>query len=96
MVEGFVDLCIETDDGLVVVDYKTDELVGPNAVAEKVDRYRLQGATYAVALEHVTQMAVIECRFLFLGPDYVIEASIEDLDSATAEVRQFLAMTSSS
>ena len=96
VVEGFVDLCIETDDGLVVVDYKTDELVGPNAVAEKVDRYRLQGATYAVALEHVTQMAVIECRFLFLGADDVIEASIEDLDSATAEVRQFLAMTSSS
>ncbi len=96
MIEGFVDLCIETDDGLIVVDYKTDELVGSTSVADKVDRYRIQGATYAVALEGVTGTAVVECRFMFVGPDGVIEASIEDLDRSTAEVRQLLEISDSS
>ena len=93
VVEGFIDLCIETDAGLIVVDYKTDELAGDSAVKDKVARYRIQGATYAVALEQVTGQAVVECRFLFVGPDGVIEASIEDLDDATDEVRQLLAMS---
>ncbi|MGI9597313.1 MAG: PD-(D/E)XK nuclease family protein, partial [Acidimicrobiales bacterium] len=89
-VEGFVDLCVETDDGLVVVDYKTDELAGADAVAGKVRDYRIQGATYAVALEHITAKPVVACRFVFIGPDGVVESDIDDLDSATSEVRQLL------
>ncbi len=86
-VEGFVDLCIETEDGLIVVDYKTDELVGPDAVADKVARYRIQAATYAAALEHIAGRPVVACRFLFIGPDGVIEAEVDDLDQAVAAVR---------
>ncbi len=86
-VEGFVDLCIETEEGLIVVDYKTDELVGPDAVADKVARYRIQAATYAAALEHIAGRPVVACRFLFIGPDGVIEADVDDLDQAVAAVR---------
>ena len=94
-VEGFVDLCIETDDGLIVVDYKTDHLASPAAVADKVAHYRVQAATYALALGHVTGQAVVACRFLFLGADDVIEADVEDLEAAVTEVRQLLRMSSS-
>ncbi|MEJ7844799.1 MAG: UvrD-helicase domain-containing protein, partial [Acidimicrobiales bacterium] len=47
LVEGYVDLLYETDGGdLVVVDYKTDRLNGPDAAAAAVARYRLQAAAY--------------------------------------------------
>ncbi|MEM7324978.1 MAG: UvrD-helicase domain-containing protein [Actinomycetota bacterium] len=94
-VEGFIDLCIETEDGLLVVDYKTDGVASPADVAERVLNYRIQGATYAVALEHVTGMPVIACRFLFIGPDQVIEADVADLRAATDEVRQLLRLDGS-
>ncbi len=101
-VEGFIDLCVETTDGLLVVDYKTDDVGGPVAavaadvVAAKVEDYRIQGATYAVALEHVTGRPVVGCRFLFIGRDGVIESDLPDLSGATAEVRQLLSMTEGS
>ena len=94
-VEGFIDLCIDTEDGLIVADYKTDALTGPDSLAAKVDEYRVQGATYAVALEHLTQRPVVACRFLFIGPDGVIEADIDDLVTAKAEVRQLLSIDES-
>jgi ATP-dependent exoDNAse (exonuclease V) beta subunit len=92
-VEGFIDLCIETPDGLIVVDYKTDQLDGPGAVEAKVATYRLQAATYAVALEHITEQKVAACRFLFLTSDGAIERDIIDLDEAMAEVRSLLSVT---
>ena len=51
LIEGFIDLLYESADGLVVVDYKTDTVRSPADVDAAVARYRLQGATYAVALE---------------------------------------------
>ncbi|MGB5756582.1 MAG: PD-(D/E)XK nuclease family protein, partial [Acidimicrobiales bacterium] len=94
-VEGFIDLCIDTEDGLIVADYKTDALTGPESVAAKVAEYRVQGATYVVALEHLTRRPVVACRFLFIGPDGVIEADIGDLAEAKAEVRQLLSIDES-
>jgi ATP-dependent exoDNAse (exonuclease V) beta subunit len=92
VVEGFVDLCLETEDGLVVVDYKTDHLAGPldEAVAAKVDEYRLQAATYALLLGRVTGTPVAACRFLFVAPDRVVEADLPDLDRAMDEVAQLV------
>jgi ATP-dependent helicase/nuclease subunit A len=90
-VEGYIDLCVETDDGLLVVDYKTDQLIGDGAVAAKTDRYRLQAATYAVALEEITARPVIGCRFLFVTADAVVESDVADLEEAKSEVRQLLA-----
>ncbi|MEM7274482.1 MAG: UvrD-helicase domain-containing protein [Actinomycetota bacterium] len=94
-VEGFVDLCVETEDGLIIVDYKTDRLASATAVAEKVDYYRIQAATYALALGHVTGRPVVACRFLFVGTDEVIEADVPDLAAAVDQVRQLLRLTGS-
>ena len=65
--EGYVDLVYRRPDGLVVVDYKTDAWRDDADLDAKVARYRLQGASYAVALEQVTGEPVAECVFLFLG-----------------------------
>jgi ATP-dependent exoDNAse (exonuclease V) beta subunit len=89
-VEGFVDLCLETDDGILIVDYKTDHLSGPGAVTAKLADYRLQGATYGVVLHHLTGRPIAGCRFLFVGSDEVVEADLPDLDRAMDEVRQLL------
>ncbi len=88
VVEGFIDLCLETDDGYLIVDYKTDRLDPPieASIAAKLADYRLQGATYAHLLARITGRPVVGCRFVFIGPDEVREADLPDLDRAVAEV----------
>ncbi len=95
VLEGFVDLLVETSEGLVVVDYKTDAARGPDDVDAAVDRYRLQGASYAVALEASLGRPVDRCVFLFLQSGTAVERSIDDLDAAKDEVRTLLGVTSS-
>jgi ATP-dependent exoDNAse (exonuclease V) beta subunit len=91
-VEGYVDLLAEDGaGGLVVVDYKTDSVRGPADVAERTDRYRLQAATYALALEAVTGLTVTRAVFLFLGRDGALPADVADLEAAKAEARAVLA-----
>ena len=51
LVEGFIDLLIDTPDGLVVVDYKTDQVPSAAELDAAVARYSVQGAAYAIALE---------------------------------------------
>ena len=90
IVEGYVDLVYETERGLVVVDYKTDQ-VEPNEIDLKVDRYRLQGATYAAALEETTRQPVSSVVFAFLSPDSTaICASLPNLREAIADVRKVI------
>jgi len=51
VLEGYVDLLVRLPDGLVIVDYKTDQWAGPVQTAERVGRYRMQLAAYGAALE---------------------------------------------
>jgi ATP-dependent helicase/nuclease subunit A len=67
IIEGFIDLLFEEADGLVVVDYKTD-VIEAGETADAVDRYRIQGGVYALALERATGRTVKEVVFLFLQP----------------------------
>jgi ATP-dependent exoDNAse (exonuclease V) beta subunit len=92
--EGYVDLVYRRPDGLVVVDYKTDAWQAEADLAAKVARYRLQGASYAVALEQVTGEQVAECVFVFLGGSEAQERSVSDLPRAMREVRAALAASS--
>ena len=66
--EGFVDLLFEEDDGLVIVDYKTDS-VEPEEVATAAKRYRLQAGSYALLAQRATRKPVKEIVFLFLQPN---------------------------
>src|SRR3977135_2876921 len=64
-VEGFVDLLIETLEGVVVVNYNTDK-TRPDAEPDAaMERYRAQGAAYALALERALGAPVARCVFVF-------------------------------
>ncbi len=85
LVEGYVDLLYRTPKGLVVVDWKTDRIDG-SGPQDKVSRYRMQGASYAVAVEAATGEPVHEMVFVFLDLDGATEARLPDLQSAMREV----------
>ena len=86
LVEGYVDLLYRTDEGLVVVDWKTDQVAGDDDVAAKVARYRLQGASYAAAVQAATDEPVARMVFVFLAADGAIEADLDDVPAAIIEV----------
>jgi len=90
VIEGYVDLLIETPDGLVVVDYKTDSTRTEAEIDEKLAAYELQGASYAVVLEAVTGRPVVDCRFVFCRPAGAVERSVQDLEAAKSRVRSML------
>ena len=88
LVEGYIDLLYRHGSGLVVVDWKTDHVDGDDDIAAKLDRYRLQGASYVAALETATGLTVERMVFVFLREDRPIERDLPDLRSAVAEVQQ--------
>ena len=89
--EGYVDLLYRRPGGLVVVDYKT----GPHGVDADLDplveRYRMQGASYALAVAGATREPVLDMVFVFLTPEGAVERCIPDLAEAVAEARRFAA-----
>jgi len=87
-VEGFVDLLVETLEGLVVVDYKTDQAPGDEGLDAAMQRYRAQGATYALALERALGARVARCVFVFARRRQAVEREVDDLPAAMAEVEQ--------
>jgi ATP-dependent helicase/nuclease subunit A len=87
-VEGFVDLLVETLEGLVVVDYKTDQVPTDDELDAAMDRYRPQGAAYALALERALGSRVARCVFVFARRRHAVEREVDDLPAAMAEVEQ--------
>ena len=79
--EGFIDLLYEDDAGrLVIVDHKTDRERHP-------DRYRLQLAAYAFALEQVLGRRPARALLVYSDIDGAVEDELADLEGAVAEVR---------
>jgi ATP-dependent helicase/nuclease subunit A len=89
-VEGFVDLLVETLEGLVVVDYKTDQVPTDTELDDAMDRYRVQGAAYALALERALGAPVARCVFIFARRRRAVEREVADLRAAVADVEQRL------
>jgi ATP-dependent helicase/nuclease subunit A len=87
-VEGFVDLLVETLEGLVVVDYKTDQVPTDDELDAAMHRYRAQGATYALALQRALGTPVARCVFVFARRRHAVEREVTDLPAAIAEVEQ--------
>jgi ATP-dependent helicase/nuclease subunit A len=90
VVEGYIDLLVETPEGLVVIDYKTDSVSSAAQVDAKLAAYELQGAAYAAVLEAVTGQKVVDCRFVFCVKSGAIERSVADLPAAIDRVRETL------
>lgn len=64
LIQGVVDLYFEDDQGLVLVDFKTDRIGGPEAAAILKQRYSTQLRLYAEALEKLTGRQV-EAAWLY-------------------------------
>ena len=75
-VEGYIDLLVEDEDGLRVVDYKTDRVTTDAEMAAKADHYRPQLAAYAAALNQVPGIDVHRGTLLFVGPEAAYEVDV--------------------
>ena len=94
VVEGYVDLLYRTPEGLVVVDYKTDDIHDNDTFQARVDRYQLQVAAYALAVEQAVDEPVVRCVLVFARAGQTAEEVIiagDELASAQQEVRRRLA-----
>jgi len=68
-VEGFVDLVVQGDGGLVVVDYKTDAAPDDDARRAKVELYTPQLQAYAACVATATGITVNGAVLLFVAAD---------------------------
>lgn len=67
VLEGFIDLLYEDDDGPVIVDYKTDSWSSASDLDVKVERYRVQLQAYAGAVREAVSRNVVSALLLFLS-----------------------------
>ena len=65
LLQGVVDCLFETEDGITVVDFKTDR-VSRSGAAERAEKYRGQLEAYARAVRLVFEKPVIRCVLFFL------------------------------
>jgi ATP-dependent helicase/nuclease subunit A len=91
ILEGYIDLLVRADDGLVIVDYKTDSVRDALDLSAKVARYRPQLAAYAAAVEAAVGEPVVRAVLLFLSPSGSRPVEVPDLAAAVSEVRRELA-----
>ena len=60
LIQGIIDLFFEEDDGIVLVDYKTDRVTKKDGEALLIERYSKQLELYKIALERMTGKKVKE------------------------------------
>lgn len=60
LIQGIIDLFFEEDDGIVLVDYKTDRVTKKDGEALLIERYSKQLELYKIALERMTGKTVKE------------------------------------
>ncbi len=85
-IEGYIDLLVEHDDGLIVVDYKTDAVRNEADVDAKLEQYGRQGAAYAAAVAVATGRPVVDVQFVFCRPEGPIVRRIDGLDALVDDV----------
>jgi len=90
VVRGQVDLWFEEGGDLVIVDYKTDAVSGPQA-HQRAEDYALQLKLYAMAVEQVAGRTPTRAYLHFLRPNTVVEVDLRPslLDSPEQIVRDF-------
>jgi ATP-dependent exoDNAse (exonuclease V) beta subunit len=92
LLEGYIDLLYRGRDGLVVVDYKTAATSDQDVLDQRVEGYRLQGASYALTIGASTAEPVTRVTFLFLTPEGAIERHLSDLEATVDDVGRLMAV----
>ena len=73
LLQGVADCCFETEEGLTVVDFKTDHVYTPPEVADRAERYRPQLEAYSLALSRCLGRRVTRRVLYFLAPGEAVE-----------------------
>ncbi|HXG35916.1 MAG TPA: PD-(D/E)XK nuclease family protein, partial [Dehalococcoidia bacterium] len=85
IIEGYIDLLIEGEEGLEIVDWKTDRLA-EGEVNSRLAEYQLQAGLYVLGLEKVLGRAAQRVTYVFLDPQREERLEpIEDLRQAARE-----------
>ena len=71
VLEGFIDLLFQTDQGYEIVDYKTDE-IRQDELSSRMDRYQIQGEAYASLVRTITGKTPVAVWFVFVSAGQVI------------------------
>ena len=72
LLQGVIDCWFETEQGLTIVDFKTDRVFG-DQIQDRAQRYQGQLAAYAYALEELTGKPVVRRVLWFLRPGVGVE-----------------------
>ncbi|MBP7050499.1 MAG: helicase-exonuclease AddAB subunit AddA [Phycisphaerae bacterium] len=72
VVQGVIDLLVQTPEGLIMVDFKTDRVSGPQ-VAERAEVYRGQLDLYAQAASAIGGGKVLAKWLYFLSPQQAVQ-----------------------
>jgi len=78
LLQGVVDCCIEDEEGLCIVDYKTDNVRTGDEIARRAALYSAQLSAYASALERIFSKPVKDCALYFIRPGKSIILSQKD------------------
>ena len=73
LLQGVVDCCFETENGLTVVDFKTDHVFTPEEVRRRAEHYRPQLEAYSRALERVLEKTVARRALYFLAAGETVD-----------------------
>lgn len=81
-IKGTIDCIYKDVGGMVIVDFKTDRIDGKEGFKKKVDEYRLQTLTYAIAageamMERITSMSIL---FLDTGDVFKKVLTMKDIE----------------
>ncbi len=63
-----IDAVIDEGDRATIVDYKTEYVANEYALAEQVERHRLQIETYAKCLQSIWGIKEVRAALVFLNP----------------------------
>lgn len=73
MLQGIIDCFFYEDDGIVLVDYKTDRVKSEADIAKIKDRYAPQLALYAAAIEQITGRKVKQKNLYLFSCESVVQ-----------------------
>ena len=89
ILEGFVDLLIESPEGIEIVDWKTDDIPAAD-VPSRLREYELQAGLYVLGIETAVRRPVARLTYVFAAAG--VEQSPGDPAVLATQAREMLAI----
>jgi len=87
VLEGFIDLVLQTPDGIEIIDWKTDQ-ISKGDVTKRLREYEPQAGLYVYGLESATGARVTRVTYVFASAK--VEASPGDPSVLAEAARAYL------